>query len=62
MGFGKLGAMGRGFGGLGASLGNASASSFAPYTAPSGYHWEFVTEDGARVTESGVPVVELVAN
>ena len=67
MSFGKLGAMGRGFGHLG-GLGGASASSFAPSPAPTGFHWEFVTDatnGGARVTDATAnnqPVVSLVRN
>jgi hypothetical protein len=61
MGFGGMGA-GRRFGGMGAPLGTVGASSFAPYPAPPGYHWEFVTSNGQRVTSNGVPVVVLVAN
>lgn len=34
-------------------------SSFAPYPAPSGYRWEFVTESTVRVYEDTVPVIEL---
>jgi hypothetical protein len=34
----------------------------APYPAPDGYHWEYVTENGVGVTESGVPLVDLVRN
>lgn len=36
------------------------ASSFAPYPAPTGWRWDFVTEDGVRVTEDNEPVVDLV--
>ena len=38
------------------------ASAYAPYPAPSGTHWEFVTENGINITENGVPVVALVGN
>jgi hypothetical protein len=37
-----------------------SAASYASSPAPSGYRWDFVTENGERVTEDGWPVVELV--
>lgn len=37
-------------------------SAYAPYRAPSGYHWEFVTDGGVTVTDAGVPVVDLVGN
>jgi hypothetical protein len=53
-GLGKTGSLGH--------LGTVGASSFAPYPAPPGYHWEFVTSNGQRVTSNGVPVVVLVAN
>jgi hypothetical protein len=36
--------------------------AYAPYPAPAGFHWQFVTQNGVRVTENGVPVVELVEN
>lgn len=48
-------------GGLGV-LGGAGASSFAPYPAPAGYHWDFVTFNGERVTSNGALVVSLVGN
>lgn len=35
-------------------------SFFAPYPAPLGFEWQFVTVDGERVTLDGKPVVELV--
>lgn len=37
-----------------------SASAYAPYAAPSGWRWDFVTEIGARVTERLSPAVTLV--
>lgn len=43
-------------------LGGANASSYADGPAPSGFHWEFVTLNGARVTLNGVYVVALAAN
>lgn len=38
------------------------ASAYASRPAPAGYHWEFVTFQGGRVTFVGVPVVALVGN
>jgi hypothetical protein len=32
-----------------------------PYPAPSGYRWDYVTENNIRVTEAGTPVVALRA-
>ncbi|UPK31829.1 hypothetical protein IVB18_26225 [Bradyrhizobium sp. 186] len=49
-------------------LGTVGAASFAPYPAPTGFHWDFVTsaaDGGQRVTSSNdnnQPVVALVAN
>jgi hypothetical protein len=40
----------------------AGASAFAPYPAPNGYHWEFVTSNSELVTMSGKPVISLVEN
>lgn len=37
------------------------ASRFAPYPAPAGFYWDFVTQDGERVTEGGEPVVDLMS-
>jgi hypothetical protein len=63
MAVGKIGAGGRGFGREGSAvLGTASASSYASHAAPTGFHWAFVTYQGARVTLNSVPVVALVAN
>ncbi len=45
-----------------AILGLANAAQFADGPAPSGFHWEFVTLSGVRVTRAGVYVVALVAN
>jgi hypothetical protein len=65
MSFGKLGAMGRGMGHLGA-LGSPSASAYGDGPAPPGFHWEFVIDDltATRVTDdaTGQPSVELVGN
>lgn len=66
MSFGHLGSLGAGFGKQGAR-GGANAASFADgVAAPSGFHWEFVTDDtdGSRVVDdaTGQPVVDLVAN
>ncbi len=36
------------------------ASTFAPYPAPAGHRWDFVTYRGERVTYRGAPVVSLV--
>jgi hypothetical protein len=60
MAFGKLGAMGRGMGRLGA-LGRLPASAGMP-APPAGYHWEYVTYDGQQVTSNGVNVVALAPN
>ena len=43
-----------------ATLNKGGAASFAPYTAPAGYRWDFVTYNGERVTSEGVPVVALI--
>lgn len=51
---------------LGLTLGNptlgavGSASAYASHPAPPGYRWVFVTDNGARVTDNGIPVVDLV--
>jgi hypothetical protein len=48
-------------------FGQTSASSLwkggvvGPYPAPSGYRWDYVTENNIRVTEAGTPVVALRA-
>ena len=34
----------------------------APYPAPPGFHWEYVTSNGERVTSNGEAVVSLVRN
>lgn len=39
-----------------------SPADFAPSAAPDGYHWEYVTIDGVRITLDGEPVVALVGN
>jgi hypothetical protein len=36
------------------------ASSYAPYPAPAGFAWDFVTSDGERVTSNNEPVVALI--
>lgn len=60
-----LGRLGSDVGHLG-SLGGVGAAAFAPYPAPAGFHWDFVTsgENGnARVTSaenSNQPVVALL--
>lgn len=36
------------------------ASQYASYAAPIGFRWDFVTLNGARVTQSNEPVVVLV--
>jgi len=36
------------------------ASRYAPYAAPAGWRWEFLTEMGAILTDAGVPQIELV--
>jgi len=35
-------------------------SSFASSPAPTGFRWDFVTQNGLTVTQNGVPVVDLV--
>lgn len=46
--------------GLNAFINNNNAHLYAPYPAPSGFKWDFVTWQGMRVTWQGVPVVALV--
>lgn len=36
------------------------AEKYAPYAAPVGWRWEFVTDSNERVTENNEPVVDLV--
>ena len=36
------------------------ASFYAPFAAPAGYRWDFVTDNGSRVTAGGVLVVALI--
>jgi hypothetical protein len=36
------------------------AAAYAPYVAPAGYRWDFVTYNGARVTYNAEPVVALI--
>lgn len=50
--------------GLGASFPNTGggAAAWADSPAPPGFHWEFVTSNGAAVTSSGNPVVALARN
>lgn len=36
------------------------ANRWAPYPAPAGYYWDFVTEDGSIVTQDNEPAVELM--
>jgi hypothetical protein len=43
-----------------ALLGRGNAAAYASSPAPAGYHWEFVTDGGRRITDNGVPVVDLV--
>lgn len=61
MRFGAMGARG-GFGSLGAGGATMGAAMFADGPAPAGFHWEFVTVGGERVTLNGVYVVALVAD
>lgn len=44
----------------GLGLGTGGAAVWAPYPAPSGFRWDFVTSNGDRVTSNGEPVVALV--
>lgn len=39
---------------------NRRASAYAPFPAPSGFRWDFVTSNGERVTSNSEPVVALV--
>lgn len=42
-------------------LGNGpTAVAWAPYAAPSGYHWDFVTYNGQSVTYNGQFIVALI--
>lgn len=41
-------------------LEGVGASAYAPYSAPEGYRWDFVYDDGELVTDQGEPVVDLV--
>ncbi len=41
---------------------DGGAASYASSPAPAGFHWEFVTYLGERVTYLGAPVVALVGN
>jgi len=43
-----------------APLAGGGASAFASRPAPSGYQWDFVTLNGARVKLNSEPVVALV--
>lgn len=36
------------------------AARYAPYAAPAGWRWDFVTEGNERVTQNNEPVVDLV--
>jgi hypothetical protein len=36
------------------------AAAYAPYPAPTGFRWDFVTFNNERVTYRGEPVVALV--
>lgn len=36
------------------------AAAYASHPAPDGYRWDFVTQDGVRVTYLNEPVVALV--
>ncbi len=36
------------------------AAAYASSPAPAGFRWEFVTDNGVRVTDNGIPVVDLV--
>ena len=58
IGLGQIGGLGRvGMPTLSKGVG---ASNYAPNPAPSGYRWDYVTENGVRVTEKSEPVVALV--
>ena len=36
------------------------AAAYASGPAPAGYRWDFVTDNGVRVTDGGEPVVDIV--
>jgi len=38
----------------------AGAAYYASSPAPAGFRWDFVTQNGARVTQDNEPVVALV--
>lgn len=43
-----------------ATLSAGGAEQYASSAAPAGYRWDFVTQDGQRITQDNVPVVDLV--
>ncbi len=54
-----MGGVGIGIG-LGLRPPRKGASAYAPYPAPNGFAWDFVTYQGARVTYRSAPVVTLI--
>ena len=36
------------------------AFAYAPYPAPNGFRWDFVTSNGERVTSNNEPIVALI--
>jgi len=36
------------------------AAQYASHPAPAGYRWDFVTDNGVRVTDGNQPIVDLV--
>lgn len=48
--------------GLGLSPTNGGAAALAPFPAPAGLHWEFVTQKNAVVTNNRGPVIILRSN
>jgi hypothetical protein len=43
-------------------LNGGGAAALAPFPAPAGMHWEFVTLNNAVVTKTGGPLIVLRSN
>jgi hypothetical protein len=43
-------------------LNSGGAAALAPFPAPTGMHWEFVTLNNAVVTKTGGPLIILRSN
>lgn len=54
--------VGVGISAVAARSNNVGAAFWAPGPPPDGYHWEYVTLSGAKVTFFGQPVVASVRN